>query len=158
ILNYVPYLGPVVAALPPFVDALVTVSPVAALVVLFVYTAIIIIEGYLIVPLIMGRSMELNATTVMLACLVWGLVWRNLGLFLAMPLMAAIRAVCFHVPGWRPWANLMSTGEEEPRPVILKQELAPQAAATPATSGLGDGNGVSAPPQTPALQAPPQAN
>src|SRR5262249_11902575 len=122
ILNYVPSLGPIVAAVPPFVDALISVSPVAAVVVLIVYTIVIIIEGYLIVPLIMGRSMELNATTVMLACLFWELIWGTLGLFLAMPLMAAIRAICFHVPGWRPWANLMSTSEEEAKPVILKKE------------------------------------
>jgi hypothetical protein len=33
------------------------------------------------------------------------------GLFLAMPLMAAIKAVCSHVPDLVPWANLMSTRE-----------------------------------------------
>src|ERR1051325_4290654 len=71
----------------------------------------------------MGRSMELNATTVMLACLFWELVWGTLGLFLAMPLMAALKAICYHVPGWRPWANLMSTASDERTPVILQEAL-----------------------------------
>ena len=83
-------------------------------------------EGYLLVPVVMGRNMDLNATTVMLACLFWDLVWGTPGLFLAMPLMAAIRAICFHVPGWRPWANLMSIAHEEPQPVILKTATAPE--------------------------------
>jgi hypothetical protein len=61
----------------------------------------------------MGRSMEMNATTVMLACLFWDLVWGLPGLFLAMPLMAALKAVCAHVPGWGIWANLMSTSKAE---------------------------------------------
>jgi hypothetical protein len=26
-----------------------------------------------------------------------------------MPLMAALKTICFHVPGWRVWANLMDT-------------------------------------------------
>lgn len=119
ILNYVPYLGPLVAAIPPILDAIITVSPLGAIVITIIYTVIIVVEGYLIVPVLMGRSMDLNATTVLLACLFWELVWGTVGLFLAMPLMAALKAICYHVPGWRPWANLMSTGVEDHRPVIL---------------------------------------
>jgi hypothetical protein len=50
---------------------------------------------------------------VMLACLFWELVWGAPGLFLAMPLMAAIKTVLYHMPGMRPWANLMSTTEPD---------------------------------------------
>jgi len=119
VLNYVPYIGPIIAGIPPLVDAFLSVSPLAGLFILIIYTTIIVVEGYLIVPVLMGRSMELNATTVMLACLFWELVWGTMGLFLAMPLMAGIRAVCYHVPEWRPWANLMGISEEEPQPVTL---------------------------------------
>jgi AI-2 transport protein TqsA len=130
ILNYIPYLGPLVAGLFPVLDALISISPMGAVGILILYTVIIIIEGYLIVPVLMGRSMDLNATTVLLACLFWDLVWGTLGLFLAMPIMAAIKAICYHVPGWRPWANLMSVTEEEPQPVILN----PNGEATPAVA------------------------
>jgi predicted PurR-regulated permease PerM len=117
ILNYIPYLGPIVAGVPPVLDAFLTITPVGALFILLFYIGIIIVEGYLVVPVLMGRSMELNATTVMLACLFWELVWGTMGLFLAMPLMAAIKAICSHVPGWRPWANLMgTTDQDEPMP------------------------------------------
>jgi predicted PurR-regulated permease PerM len=129
ILNYIPYLGPVLAAIPPLFDALLTISPLGAVMILVMYTVVIIVEGYLIVPLLMGRSMDLNATTVLLACLFWDLVWGTLGLFLAMPLMAAMKAICYHVPGWRPWANLMSTGEGEPHPVILPSPTGVEAIA-----------------------------
>src|SRR5262249_16898661 len=159
---------PLVAVVPPFVDALITVSPGWAVIVLIVYTIIIVVEGYLIVPLVMGRSMELNATTVMMACLFWDLVWGTMGLFLAMPLMAALKAGCYHVPGWRPWANLMSTGEEEPQPVILKQTPPESAADTPGANGqaaslpapgaAGDSNGaVAAAPELNGEQQPAQA-
>ena len=109
ILCYVPYLGPIAAGILPVIDAFIFVSPLHALGILGFYIFLITLEGYVIVPLVMGRSMELNATTVMLACLFWELVWGLPGLFLAMPLMAAIKAVCNHIPDGKPWANLMST-------------------------------------------------
>jgi predicted PurR-regulated permease PerM len=112
---YVPYLGPIFAGIPPVVDAfLSSPSPWYALGVIVFYIGIITVEGYVLVPVVMGRNMELNATTVMLACLFWELVWGLPGLFLAMPLMAAIKAICAHVPGWRPWANLMSSNDAAP--------------------------------------------
>ena len=62
----------------------------------------------------MGRHINLNATTVMLACLFWDLVWGVPGLFLATPpAMAAVKSICDHVPGWKPWANLMSADEND---------------------------------------------
>jgi predicted PurR-regulated permease PerM len=112
ILCYVPYLGPIAAGVPPVIDAFLSCpSPWYVVALLVFYVGLITLEGYVIVPVVMGRNMELNATTVMLACLFWELVWGLPGLFLAMPLMAALKAVCSHVPGWRPWANLMSTSE-----------------------------------------------
>ena len=77
---------------------------------------IIILEGYLVVPLLMGHNMDLNATTVMLACLFWHLVWGPTGLFLAMPLMAGLKAVLNSIPELQVWAELMSSGHDEPEP------------------------------------------
>jgi predicted PurR-regulated permease PerM len=95
-------------------DAFVTCeSPWVSLGILVFYVAFVTLEGYFIVPVVMGRSMELNATTVMLSCLFWELVWGWAGLFLAMPLMAAAKTICTHVPEWRPWANLMDTSADE---------------------------------------------
>jgi AI-2 transport protein TqsA len=95
-------------------DALIHTSAGVAFLSMVFYTGIIILEGYVIVPLLMGRHMDLNATTVMLSCIFWELVWGVPGLFLAMPLMGAIKAVCEHVPGWEVIANLMSARDEGP--------------------------------------------
>ncbi len=109
ILTYVPYLGTIAAGIPPLIDAFLYTTPMIAVLILILYTVIVTIEGYVIVPLVMGRSMDLNATTVILACLFWDLVWGTTGLFLAMPLMACIKAVCLQVEELRPWGNLMGT-------------------------------------------------
>jgi AI-2 transport protein TqsA len=123
ILNYIPYLGPLIAGIPPFIDALFSTTPLGAFIIMVIYWVVIILEGYLIVPLLMGRSMDLNATTVMLACLFWELVWGMMGLFLAMPIMAGVKAICFHVPGWRPWANLMSADDTDTGPPSSRLEM-----------------------------------
>jgi predicted PurR-regulated permease PerM len=117
ILCYVPYLGTIAAGVPPILEALILPNQGAgtAFGILIFYTAVVTFEGYIIVPWVMGRSMDLNATTVLLACLYWDLVWGTAGLFLAMPLMAAIKSVCMHVEGWSAWGHLMSS-EDMPVP------------------------------------------
>ncbi len=110
VLWYIPYLGPIAAGIPPILDAFISCpSPWVAIFILAFYVVWVVVEGYFVVPVVMGRSMEMNATTVMLACLFWEHVWGTVGLFLAMPLIAAVKAVCTHVPEWKPWANLMSS-------------------------------------------------
>jgi AI-2 transport protein TqsA len=131
ILCYVPYIGTILAGIPPVLDAFLFVRPETALGILLFYTVVVTFEGYVIVPVVMGRSMSLNATTVLLACLFWDLVWGTPGLFLAMPLMAALKAVCMHVPGWRPWANLMGT-DHAPAPL---EPTPPPAPVPPPVDG-----------------------
>jgi AI-2 transport protein TqsA len=114
VLSYVPYIGTIAAGIPPVFDALLFVGPSEAAAVGVIYTAVVTFEGYIIVPWVMGRSMDLNATTVLLACLFWELLWGLSGLFLAMPLMAAVKAVCMQVEGWQGWGDLMSSGPAKP--------------------------------------------
>jgi predicted PurR-regulated permease PerM len=110
VLSYIPYLGTIAAGIPPILDALLFVNPMMALAILIIYSAVATVEGYVVVPWVMGRSMDLNATTVILACLFWQELWGVAGLFLAMPIMAAVRAICMQVEGWERWGHLLSSG------------------------------------------------
>lgn len=109
ILCYVPYLGTIAAGIPPAIDAFINASPAIAVIVVLFYVTVVTLEGYILIPMVMGRSMDLNATTVILSCIFWELVWGLPGLFLAMPLMASVKSVCMHVDEWKPWGKLMST-------------------------------------------------
>ncbi|MBI2804622.1 MAG: AI-2E family transporter [Planctomycetes bacterium] len=148
ILNYIPYFGPVLAAVPPFLDAFIsTEHPAVPIVIMILYWVVILVEGWLIVPLLMGRNMDLNATTVMLACLFWPLVWGPTGLFLAMPIMAGIKAVLHHVPGWRVWADLMSSTDfkdDEPptSPLLPFPGPGDSANGTPPAHGQSSETGI----------------
>ena len=119
ILNYIPYLGPIVAGMPPFADAFISQGPGTALAVTIIYAIAVTLEAYFAFPVFLGRSMDLNATTVMLACLFWDLVWGTTGLFLVMPIMAGIKEMLHHIPDGQPWADLMSTSDEPPKPPVI---------------------------------------
>jgi predicted PurR-regulated permease PerM len=114
VMGYIPYIGHVAGAIPAILDGFVNVNLVVVLWIIIVYGVLLLIEGYVIFPLVVGRHMEMNATTVILACWFWQLVWGYIGLFLAMPLTAGIKAICANVPMLRPWANLMGQHEIVP--------------------------------------------
>lgn len=135
ILCYVPYIGTIIASVPPVLDAFIFVGPWESLAILIFYAFVVTVEGYLIVPVVMGRSMDLNATTVILSCLFWDLVWGTPGLFLAMPLMAGVKAVCLYVPGWRPIANLLGT---EIAPLPAEMQAKDQPVVSPNTVPMPD--------------------
>ena len=132
---YVPYLGTILAGIPPVLDAFIYCSAWHAFFILILYTSVVTFEGYIIVPVVMGRSMDLNATTVMISCLYWDLIWGMMGLFLAMPLMAGLRAVCMHVDGWQAWGKLMSTSRwiEETEAMERAGQIAPMIEVGDAT-------------------------
>lgn len=114
VMGYIPYIGHVAGCIPAIFDGFINANLIVVLWILIVYGVLLLIEGYVIFPLVVGRHMEMNATTVILACLFWQLVWGNIGLFLAMPLTAGIKAICANVTMLRPWANLMGQHEIMP--------------------------------------------
>ena len=83
-----------------------------------IYLAVVGIEGYVVTPLVMGRSLDLNGTTVLLACLFWGYLWGLVGLVLAMPITVSLKVVFQTIPELNRWAELMSVDWQSPGPVI----------------------------------------
>ena len=71
-------------------------------------------EGYVVTPYVMGRSLDLNGTTVLIACLFWGFLWGLVGLILAMPITVTMKLVFQHVPELHRWAELMSRDWQPP--------------------------------------------
>jgi predicted PurR-regulated permease PerM len=88
LLNFVSYLGPVVAAVPPLLLAL-TVSPASVLWVFVSYLAIQAIEGYVVTPLIMERATSLHPAVVIATIAVLSTAFGLLGTVLAVPATVA---------------------------------------------------------------------
>lgn len=100
LLNYIPYLGPStslavlsMAAVMSF-DDLSRIWPVPA-----VFLTLVVLEGQLIQPIVVGRSLRLNPVMVFVAFLLLGWLWGIAGMFVAVPLLVTLKVICDHVEG-----------------------------------------------------------
>ncbi len=143
--NFIPYIGQMVGGALPTVIALGQNGSIGdALIVAAMYLAVLGVEEYVITPLVMGRSLDLNGTTVLIACLFWGYIWGLVGLVLAMPITVSLKVVFQTVPELNRWAELMSLDwqspdvvgppEEKSSAVAASRELDGSRQAAPATS------------------------
>ena len=89
LLVVVPYFGAIVGGLPPVLFAL-TDSPGKAALVFAVYLAVQQIEGNVIIPLIMSRTVRLHPAVIAVGVVLVGQVFGFVGLFVAVPLLSAI--------------------------------------------------------------------
>jgi predicted PurR-regulated permease PerM len=58
-------------------------------------------------PMILGKRLLLNPVAVFISLLLWGWMWGIVGALIAVPLMAAFKIVCDHVPPLRPMGVLL---------------------------------------------------
>lgn len=87
LFDFVPNVGPIVAAIPAILIALL-LSPQAAFYVVLLYVGIQQLEGYILTPLIQKRTVELEPALIITAQLAFGLTVGALGVLLATPLIA----------------------------------------------------------------------
>ncbi len=89
ILEVVPTLGPTLSAIPAVVVAL-TISPTMALVIIFTYIMIQLLENQLLVPKIMERAVGLNPVIVILGVTIGASLMGMIGALLAIPFISFI--------------------------------------------------------------------
>ena len=107
-LNFVPYLGAMIGAVSVGISALITFDSVAyALLAPLSYFVINSIEGHLITPMMLGRSMSLSPIVVFLSIVVWGWMWGVGGVLIAVPVLGISKIICEHFRSLRPLANLL---------------------------------------------------
>jgi predicted PurR-regulated permease PerM len=73
-----------------------------------VYLGLATLEGNLITPLVMGRSLTLNPVMILLSLIFWGWMWGIVGVLLAVPILAAFKIFCAHINPMRPVAEFLS--------------------------------------------------
>ncbi|WP_131782815.1 AI-2E family transporter [Legionella gresilensis] len=92
LLSFIPNIGPIIAAVPAILLALLK-SPIFGLYVVLLYLAIQTIESYLITPLIQQKSISLPPALIVFMQLIMSLLVGILSLALATPLLAVISVV-----------------------------------------------------------------
>ena len=86
----IPYLGPVLGAMPPVIVALLH-SPLTAVWVIIAYVGIQEVEGHIAAPLIMGTRFRVHPLVVMFAVLIGNQLHGIVGMFIAVPLIPLAR-------------------------------------------------------------------
>ena len=94
VLNYIPYLGPIAAALLLALGGLMTFAdPWAALLPPAIFVGLHMIEANVITPLIVGRKLTINPLLILVSLSFWAWVWGTTGALLAVPLLIILKTV-----------------------------------------------------------------
>ena len=98
VLNCIPYFGPTAIMVASAVAAIVQFrDPQMVLLVSGVSVAITSLEGYLLAPIMLGRSARVNSVAVFVAVMFGGWMWGPLGMILAVPVLMIIKTIAEHV-------------------------------------------------------------
>ena len=114
-VNFVPFVGSVLMAIPALLVALVQTDLQTTLLVALGYLVINIGIGSYLEPRIMGRGLGVSTLAVFLALLFWGLVLGTVGVFLAVPLTMAMKIALESSPQTRPIAVMLGPAIAEAR-------------------------------------------
>jgi predicted PurR-regulated permease PerM len=107
-LSLIPYAGLPLAVLPPLFAALPVYQTLPPYILIGSTVAVLhLLALNLLYPKIVGARVHLNPLVVTIALMVWGVLWGAAGLMLAIPLTAAIKAVCDNVGGLRSYGRLL---------------------------------------------------
>ncbi len=108
VLNYAPYVGPMIGILLMLVMGFVTWDEVGpSLLPSALYLGLHTIEGQIVTPIVLGRRMALSPLVLILALMVFGWLWGIIGLLLAVPLLVCVKLVLAKIEGMDGWARLL---------------------------------------------------
>ncbi|NUM89319.1 MAG: AI-2E family transporter [Bdellovibrionales bacterium] len=108
-LNFIPTLGSIVATLLPLPVVLLEYGNSWRLAaVLLVPGMIQLVIGNVLEPKLMGKGLDLHPITVLISLMFWGLIWGIAGMFLAVPITAALKIIFHRIELTRGLSDLMA--------------------------------------------------
>jgi predicted PurR-regulated permease PerM len=106
-LSLVPYIGMPLALIPPMIAALPKDEPALYLFLLVGVGLLHLFALNLLYPKFVGSRVHLNPLAVTIALMLWGMMWGGIGLILAIPITAGIKAICDNVSSLKPYGRLL---------------------------------------------------
>ena len=107
-LSLVPYVGLPLSIVPPVLAALAVPNKLKVVVLIVTITALLhLIAMNFLYAKIIGRRVKLNPFIVTVALMFWGMLWGGVGLLLAVPVTAGIKAVCDNVESLHDYGKLL---------------------------------------------------
>lgn len=104
-LSLVPYLGLVLAMLPPLLVGLGQLEPGDLIAVVSAVALLHLFALNVLYPKFLGSRLKINPLAVSIALLFWGWIWGAIGLVLAIPITGALKIIFDHVESMKPYAE-----------------------------------------------------
>jgi predicted PurR-regulated permease PerM len=112
LLNYVPNIGAIIAALPVALLALVQLGVGPALLTILGFAVVHIVVGNIIEPKLTGKGMSLSTLIVFLSMVFWGWVLGPIGMILSVPMTSLAKIALESYEGTRGLAIMLGAGTE----------------------------------------------
>jgi predicted PurR-regulated permease PerM len=106
-LSLAPYIGLPLALIPPLMAALPLKQPTLYLFLTASVAVLHLLALNLLYPKFVGSRVHLNPLVVTVALMFWGMLWGGIGLLLAIPMTAALKAVCDNVGSLQAYGRLL---------------------------------------------------
>ena len=113
-MNFVPYIGSIIAAIPAVTLALLDAGPVVALSVAAGFVVVNIVVGNVLEPRYMGKCLGLSTLVVFLSLLFWGWIFGPVGMFLSTPLTMIVKIALENDPRSR-WISVLLSAQAPDR-------------------------------------------
>ncbi|WP_444995146.1 AI-2E family transporter [Aliikangiella sp. IMCC44359] len=91
LLNYIPNIGSIIAAIPALILALIQLGPIAMLWTAVSFFAVNNLVGNYLEPKFMGKMLGLSTFVVFMSLIFWGWIFGSVGMFLSVPLTMTIK-------------------------------------------------------------------
>ncbi|MEX2581855.1 MAG: AI-2E family transporter [Gemmatimonadota bacterium] len=124
LLNFIPNVGSIIAALPAVVVGLLQLGPGMAVLVAMVYMGVNALFGNFLEPMLVGRQLGISTLVVVLSLVFWGWLWGPIGMFLSVPLTMALKIGLEHSEEFR-WVAYLMNAEPRTAPARLASPSPP---------------------------------
>lgn len=108
ILNYIPYVGSLIAIIPPVILGIISFDSAGQVFLFFVcMEGVQLAMGNIVEPKWMGDSFSINTVSVLFGFVFWSFMWGTAGMLLAVPLTFMIKVILENVAGGEVVVRLM---------------------------------------------------
>ena len=122
IFNIIPYLGIFLAMIISVLITFATAAILSKTLLVFITILIIhLIDSNILLPVIVGSKVRINALITILGVVIGEMLWGISGMFLSIPIMAVLKIIFDRIESFKPWGMVM--GEEKHEIKLLEKRM-----------------------------------
>src|SRR5262249_54128513 len=137
LLNFIPYVGVLVAVAPPVLLAFLQFDEVwRGIAVAGLLIGVQVFTGQYMEPRLAGKRLNLSPLLIILSLAFWGYLWGPVGMILAVPLTVVCKIVLENIPETKAVGTLMSNVRSTEVPISQSSRMGPTQLPQGSEDGL----------------------